>query len=239
MKNKLLFLPLLVLAFGLTSCRDIFCVDADGPMDTQEFPVDQFTGVQLEVPAIVTIEKGSTYSVTVTANEEVQERLQIQRKSNNRLEIKLPGCVRHMDDIRIHLVTPEFDYVSISGSGSVTTLDTFDVQDVDLRISGSGDITYWAHAASIESKISGSGDILIEGETNRQEVRISGSGSYFGFPLRSNEADIHISGSGKTEVAVADKLEVDISGSGDVFYKGDPEIIDVNISGSGNVTHVP
>ena len=39
---------------------------------------------------------------------------------------------------------------------------------------------------------------------------------------------------GDAEVRVANRLDVRISGSGDVFYKGQPEINDI-ITGSGDV----
>jgi hypothetical protein len=45
---------------------------------------------------------------------------------------------------------------------------------------------------------------------------------------------VDISGSGNCEVTVNTRLDVDIDGSGSVFYKGTPSIKD-HISGSGRV----
>ena len=57
------------------------------------------------------------------------------------------------------------------------------------------------------------------------------------FGLTTKTADIEISGSGKCEVSVSDKLEAKLSGSGRVRYKGNP-VVSTNISGSGSVVQV-
>ena len=47
--------------------------------------------------------------------------------------------------------------------------------------------------------------------------------------------EISISGSGNCRCWVENDLEVRVSGSGSVYYKGDPEKVDARISGSGKV----
>ena len=106
--------------------------------------------------------------------------------------------------------------LDISGSGDIQ-LDSLDASDVNAKISGSGSITVASH-------------VVIDHES----VKISGSGSVNTLDMQAIDADVEISGSGNCKLYVLEHLYVNISGSGDVLYKGTPAIT-FNGSGSGTV----
>ncbi len=68
------------------------------------------------------------------------------------------------------------------------------------------------------------------------EISISGSGDYDGIGLAVDEASIRISGSGGAKVWAESKLNASVSGSGDVYYKGNPTI-DQRIDGAGKIVN--
>jgi len=124
--------------------------------------------------------------------------------------------------------------VDLSGSGEMYFSGNAD--DVDCQLSGSGSIELHLYCNSLEADISGSGDIDITGAANLGELKISGSGSYHGYEFLIQECHTKISGSGSMYLNVEDYLEVNISGSGDIYYLGEPTI-ETHISGSGSVIH--
>jgi hypothetical protein len=65
-------------------------------------------------------------------------------------------------------------------------------------------------------------------------IKNRGSGKYFGFNLNSYNCIINSVGSGSIKVTVTNLLDVRLTGRGDVFYKGTPEISQ-NIIGTGNL----
>jgi hypothetical protein len=104
-------------------------------------------------------------------------------------------------------------------------------------IGASGDITVDAKDIQTDSlavAVSGSGDVSISGESAEQKIAISGSADYKAENFKTKDTSIAISGSAKALVAVSTRLDVKVSGSGDVRYIGKPEITK-EISGSGNV----
>ena len=106
-----------------------------------------------------------------------------------------------------------------------------------LRSSGStvADIKGPFNCENLELNISGSGDVLIEGPVvNQFWLSVSGSGNLKAFGMVAVDADVDISGEGKTELTVTGHLKVDISGSAVVYYKGTPTV-ESNISGSGKL----
>jgi hypothetical protein len=53
--------------------------------------------------------------------------------------------------------------------------------------------------------------------------------------LETNSCEVKITGSGDVEINVKDELNANITGSGNVRYKGNPGKVNSHSAGSGNV----
>ena len=146
--------------------------------------------------------------------------------------------------------------VQIAGSGDIEA-GTLNAGDIDLHISGSGEMDVEAcDAAQVSVSINGSGDLRLadltadtvgvyisgsgtsairRGEARLQTVRITGSGEHDSIGMDSAETEVRISGSGEADVEATDRLDIRITGSGDVRYAGSPETVAQDVSGSGDV----
>lgn len=124
---------------------------------------------------------------------------------------------------------------SITTTGAMTvTLTGPQINRVDL--SGAGDFSASALAGdNIEVKASGSSDLHFDGNVHHFTIEIDGSGDVAAGDLKTGSTDITITGSGDAQVNATDSLSADISGSGDVTYRGKPLQVAQNISGSGTV----
>jgi hypothetical protein len=84
-----------------------------------------------------------------------------------------------------------------------------------LEISGSGKADVKRlDQERLQVRISGSGDVSGQGAANDLELRISGSGNYRGQDLKSKRATVGVSGSGRAVISTSEKLKADVSGSG-------------------------
>lgn len=251
----LLALPVMVI---LSSCNGgPFCMHPKGPNVTQTIDLPAFEGIELTIEGDVTIHKGEMQQVTITGAENIIENIE-RNVSGGIWKIKFDDCVRKVGDLHIDITIPFLRSAAISGSGSITSTDTFtgldqlmasisgsgnisligNATNVETSISGSGDIRLYTQASNVKSKISGSGDTYLRGTTQSLDAKISGSGNIRAFDLVGETAVVNISGSGDCEVNVSNTLDVTITGSGNVRYKGTPAI-NTHISGSGNIQHVP
>lgn len=235
MKTKFVFLFSLVALFALTGCdKDLICVKGSGEKVVQEIPMESFDAIELSIGADVELTQGERQYVEIEGQQDIIDNIKLD-VTNGVWKIKHKKCVLTHKDVTIRITLPELTSVKISGSGDVITTNTFTgLDDLDLKISGSGDMDVAAEANTLDLKISGSGNIDLYGFANAQSIDVSGSGDInsFEFPVSSCDIDIH--GSGNCEVTVESNLDVKISGSGDVYYKGNPAI-DVQMSGSGNL----
>ena len=123
---------------------------------------------------------------------------------------------RH-DGIDVYITLPMIDELSVAGAGSIIgETDFTNVDDLEVSIAGSGDITLNGSGEDLEVSVAGSGDIDLAG-------------------FKVDDCEVSIAGSGDCEVNVSGSLEVNIAGSGDVKYKGDPDKVKSSIAGSGDV----
>lgn len=135
--------------------------------------------------------------------------------------------------VKVILHTPHARIIRLQGSGKVEC-SRFEEQDVQLFLSGSGDIDCDYDATNLNAEISGSGNIHLAGRAVSSSFVISGSGTIRSLDMEQDTCDARISGSGDVYSDVNDQLNVHISGSGCVYYTGDPQIHS-SISGSGKV----
>jgi hypothetical protein len=209
-------------------------IRGEGPQVTRQLDVDDFDGFTLAINARVQITQGSARSVEVEGQENIIDNI-VTDVRDGRWKIKFDQNVRRHDGLTIRITMPRLQEASISGSGSIEGQGPFTgLDDLQIGISGSGDIDLDVEAADIRTSISGSGDIRLGGSANRHEVRISGSGDVHAAELNAKDCQVRISGSGDAEVNASDMLEVSTSGSGDVYYRGRPRV-KAKVSGSGKV----
>ncbi len=209
------------------------CIDGDGPIVSEVLNLPNFRGIQLSVEANVVLRQGSFQEIIVEGKSNVVREIERDLESGI-WDIEFDRCVRDVDELNIFITTPVIDYIGLTGSGEIFGENVLLVDDIELRISGSGDIDLALEADDIEADLAGSGRLFLEGVADEIELDITGSGDVRAFNLTVNRADIDILGSGDVEITVLEELDVDIEGSGDVYYRGNPSL-DIDISGNGRV----
>ena len=126
--------------------------------------------------------------------------------------------------------------VALTGSGDIISKDKIKADHFETAVSGSGDIELEVEANSLKAAVSGSGDIVLRGSTKIFEAAVAGSGDIGAYNLKSEKAEVKVSGSGDIELTVSKELKARVSGSGDIDYRGNPKIQDIKVSGSGDVS---
>ena len=143
--------------------------------------------------------------------------------------------IRSSESVTITFNARNLEAVGLSGSGTLMAEGVQKSDNFKIGLSGSGDIDVKVETKNLDSAISGSGNINVSGNSESLTVGISGSGDVHAYDLKTHNADIGISGSGNTEVNVAGELKAAVAGSGDIYYKGNPEKINAKSAGSGDV----
>jgi hypothetical protein len=198
----------------LTACS---VTTGSGNVVSESRTVSGFTKIDLSGAGDVIIEQNGTEALTIEAEDNLIPKLTSE---------VVNGTLRlgEKSNLTIHLTKPVTYRVSM--------------KDVSgLMISGSGTVTASTITApSLAVDLSGSGKITVGGTVEQQDLKISGSGEYRAKDLQTKVASAEISGSGNATVTVSDKLDAQLSGSGQLTYYGNPPQVTREVSGSGRVT---
>ena len=209
-------------------------VKGKGEIVSKDLNIEKFTGFKLGISGDVILTKGSAQKVRVEGQQNIIDLIKI-KVTDNVWKIVFEQNVSDHKSLKIYITIPTLTEVGLSGSGDITCTNSFDnLNDLNVYVSGSGDMDLNVKAKSISTKLSGSGNITLNGASDFQEMKISGSGNIKAYDFEVGEASASISGSGNIQLNVSRQLDARISGSGDISYKGDPNV-NTRISGSGDV----
>jgi len=196
-----------------------------GPEVTRTLSWDGTDTLVLDFGGDVEYVQGDTAGVTVTGAENLVDRIEI---TQGRIRLKdgedqvyvswddggLRGW-RPRDDLRIVVTAPAVTRFRLNGSGHLD-IRAYDQDQMDLGISGSGEIEAEGRTRALTLDISGSGEVDLEA-------------------LELADADVTVSGSGEARLGPTGRAAVAISGSGDVTLTRRPESLDSRVSGSGDI----
>lgn len=116
---------------------------------------------------------------------------------------------------------------SVAGSGDME-LEKVVCGDLKISIAGSGDMDLeQIDANDAEILISGSGTTEISGNARNAKYSIAGSGEIYAANFKCVEVNAEVTGSGEIECQAIDYLKAQVSGSGEIGYKGEPKSKDI------------
>lgn len=229
--KSLLITAIIFTAFS--SCKKVV---GEGPIISQERSTGPYEGLEVYIPATVDYTESADYKLTIEAQANIVNLIETSVSDNKlRLKFNRENIFTH-SSIKIHISAPQVNSLLLSGSGSINVLSPFHPVNLDLLVSGSGNISMnEVTTRDIKATISGSGSITAgSGTADNEQLNISGSGDIDLLEIKVVSATTQSSGSGTMHVQPSTSLNVKISGSGNVYYKGSPSVT-TSISGSGNV----
>lgn len=197
--------------------------------------LEAFSGIGISVHADVFYTPGNTHEITIEGDDRDVDDL-ITEVEDGFLKIKYENWRIKRSKVTIHITSKDLDAVKMSGSGMFASDEAVSSEEMDIGISGSGNIVFRKLTAEeVGVKISGSGDVVLDsGSADEMDLRISGSGKLKAETFEVNEFSAGISGSGGARITAKEELEARISGSGSIYYHGSPRV-DSSTSGSGKV----
>jgi hypothetical protein len=225
-----------IILFALFVVGFIACNKARGPVGEHEIVIDPIVGIELAIRDNVYISQGTSQRIIIEAQENVVEVLNKEVK-NGIWKIYFEDKPAMYKNMKISITLPELQYISLTGPGIVLSKTLLTCDSISLNVSGSGNIDVDANVRKLECNMTGKGDIYLKGTCEKQYINISGSGRVSSFDMQTTQCIADIPGEGIADVSVSEKLNVHISGSGNVNYYGNPEL-NTSIEGTGTVTKI-
>jgi len=197
--------------------------------------VDTFNSIKLILP-------GNLY-----LTQDTQQRLIVEGEGNilkmlttnvvdDQLIIKTEGFTSPTKPVNVYVSTGDIKKLNIiSGNIIGQSLIRSDTLEVDITGSGSSNLNL--NVRELDTSISSSGCLNLKGTANVHNSALSGSGNINAFELMTKTTNLNVLGSGIAQVYAFGKLNIKMTGSGIVYYKGDADV-SKSITGTGNIKKV-
>ncbi len=207
--------------------------------------VDRFDGVSVSGAIELFISQGSQ-SVAVSASDKDDVNDIVTEVKGGILYIRFKTKKSWWSDqwnttgrkFRAYVSAEQIKSVGLSGSGNIRLEGTLKAPKLALQVSGSGNIYGNISVGSLDVRQSGSSNIKLSGYVDNADFNCSGSGNIASPDLQVEVCELSISGSGNAELTVNKELSASISGSGNVRYKGNGNLVNASTSGSGKIRKI-
>lgn len=186
----------------------------DADVVTERRPVSDFQGVAVDATADVRVRVGGPFSVMVTAEPDVVDRVTTDVRDGT-LVIGARASYSSQRGVIVEVEVPALDHMALAGAG---------------RLAASG-----VSADSFRVSLPGSGEVRAEGRAGRLVVRVDGSGNARLFDLQARRAEVRVGGAGNVDVTVAEAIDALVTGAGNVVYDGRPPTVVTRADGSGRI----
>lgn len=232
----MVFLGLFILFNQVQSSAQRNKVRGNGDVTTQVHDVKSFTTLELAGVLNVYIEQGDKESVTVETDDNLHEYVIIENRGKTLIvDTQKRISIKRKSKMNVFVTVRDIDRLHISGVGHVETSETLRLKDLDLRIKSVGNVTLDLEADYLDARLSSVGNVSLSGKIGEAEIDNTGVGKLAAYDLQNEILKLKASGVGKTEVYASKELAIKSTGVGNVYYKGDAVITDLNVRGVGKV----
>lgn len=216
--TQLILVSAILSGFFLTSCNEeSLCLTGNGNVRSYDLSLGPFNKVEMEGPINLRIIQGEEQSVQILSEAELYDPMH-HYVQNETLKIGYKqniSCLNSDEGAWVVITVPNLARIMSSGISKIESEGELDLDKLTIITSGVAEIN-------------------LAGLANTQELFAEGEMTVNNFDFSTLKTKINVDGSGNFEVACTEELIIEVQGSANIIYKGDP-IIDKTVTGSLNL----
>lgn len=227
-----------VLLLGCQKENSLDCVKSTGEIETQIRSLTNFQTLRIFDNPEVIIVKDSVPFVEVTAGKHLQENIVTEVKNGELFLRNINKCnwVRSYNkpiQIRVHV--PRLKDIFHDGDGLLSSENILPADTLFLHLTGAGDADFTLNSNLVWLDLYELAEARLRGSNQDLTAFILSQGSLHAEELSNQNAFLKLSHQGQAFIQVSEMLRAEISGPGNVFYKGNPTQIQTSGLGPGAV----
>ncbi|MDX2188799.1 MAG: head GIN domain-containing protein [Bacteroidota bacterium] len=230
---------LIVLSLSLVSFNTSFSqkIKPSGKITFENRPVQEFEDIDLDGMFNVFLSQSDTASVRVETDENLQQLIVVESKDAKLKVYDKDESKKYKHIVmNVYIKAPDIQKLKVDlFESKLTCTGVLKVTDFELNNVSSGLVYLNINATEFKANFNAFGDMILEGNAETAKFVCSGSGNVNGKKFTAGLFDIDYSGSGNVEVAEIKEISLKSTGNGDIFYKGQPEIRKMEVTGLGRV----
>lgn len=213
MKKSYSFILVLILMAGLLCSCHINKASGDGNVVSKEIPIKDYDEIQIEGENVdfKYIQSDDVPYLKVETDQNIMDLLDINT------------------DSKVLVVRPKNRHTGINPTRFIVITNSTALKE--FKMAGGGN-------CDLDCEIAGSGTVSLSGKTEKMNIKSAGSSKIKAFGLETEELTCKAAGSTHIEITANKAISTKIAGSGTIRYKGNPNIKEKSIIGSGSITKV-
>ena len=244
----------LLISIMIAGCEGV--VTGSGNLETKQYNFSDFNRVDVGYAFEVEIDQSSSYSISITADDNVFEHIQVTKEGgtlkldfrrvlglgsvNLKAKVTMPqlrglefsGATR--GTVSGFSSTEKLD-VDVSGASSLDLVD-ISADDVKFEVSGASEVIGDIAAADADFDVSGASTVQLEGSAIDIVVDAFGASRVKLAAFSIDNADVELSGASSGTIKLDGRLNANLSGASKLDYIGEPTMGTINISGGSSLS---
>ncbi len=139
------------------------------------------------------------------------------------------------NDITVYVTAPYVKYFIQDGVGSIFGTNTVIQDSVDCTIRNSGDIHLDVKTRCVVGNMHGIGDLYLAGVANSFFTNTVGQGFIYAKDFIPGYSYVYYRSNGEARVTASGQLDVEIASTGNVYYTGNPTVVNLKKTGTGKL----
>jgi hypothetical protein len=222
---------LLVLTLSLISLENL-------AQETETRKLPHFESITSRANIDVVIAYGEEHAARIET-QNIPAEMIVTEVENETLFISLKEGSNWRARAKVNVTLPEVHGICLSSGGNITSESAIKSDHLDIKLTSSGNIDLkFLVVDELDVKLFGTGDMQLGGSADKASIRLTGSGDIQAFGLKTLACQAKITGSGNIKVLAVESIDAHVMGAGDIEYKGNPATERTKSSGPGGITAV-
>jgi len=212
-------------------------ITGDGNVVQETRSVGSFEGIKLEGLVNLILLQGNTESLIVETDKNLLPYV-MTVIDNNTLAIgnKKDVNIKKSTKMNVYVTIKDLRKIESNGVGSVKSQGKLNLNELKIYSSGVGNYVLDLNADKLEANINSVGNLTFTGKVSSVNIDNSGVGNVKAFDLSTDILKIESNGVGNSEVSSEKEIYINLNGMGNVSYKGNAVVKEMNVNGMGKVT---
>lgn len=237
--KKLQIIAIIALSYilmGSTACsaKGWDCATGNKKVKTEKRNIGNYSSIEVGGAFEVFLTKSNEFSLVVEADENLHS-LIITEVKDGVLHIRSKENICNAKAQIIRLSLPTFNAIKASGAAELESKDAFEMEKLELSISGASEVELNVNTKLVVSKLSGASELELAGKADTHAIDMSGASELDAESFMVNKYAIECSGASECAINVSDELNVKASGASEVKYTGKPSTITKSLSGASEL----
>lgn len=224
-----------MLVLALVSCKEK-AVQGDGNVIRHEVEIDIYNEIKVEgaIDIVYEAKPDEAAFLEVEGDDNIIPLIDVKVKKRT-LVVKARESI-NPSRLTVYTNSPSLKYIETKGASKVDVKGAVAGEEFKLELKGTGDFKADNLVfEKAEFKLQGAAGVTMAGQIDKAKYEISGTGNVHAADMIVNDLECKIKGSGDMSVNATEKMSVEISGTGNISYKGNPQITKQKIKGAGMV----